>query len=272
MIKPVWLFWETIGKKPEPAYITLCKWCFLHQWPDANIIFLNKGNIESYLPGITNLVDNIEVDIKGRLDRLKRLVIPQKLNEAVKCDVYRAFILKHYGGIYLDISAVPIKPITPYFNILDHDDFFITQRSSHNKRHYPVGFYGTHQGSAIIEEYCEQILIRLQKGKELHYNELGHFMLSPIIEKNKSAVRILPEQVIMPITFEEADQALSSKEIELNDFDLNQILCFKLANQPFKTIFKDYTVSRLYYNDMFIGKLFRHALPENIFKKLKSGY
>jgi len=266
MNNPIWLYWETIKNKPEPAYITLCKWCFLHQWSDANIIFLNKTNIDAYLPGISKLVEKIEVDVTGRLDKLKRKLIPQKLNEAVKCDVYRAFILKNYGGIYLDISAIPMNPIKPFFNLLDSHDFFVTQRQSHQKEHYPVAFYGCTKNSLIINEYCAQIIARLKLNNNLHYNELGHFTLTPIVNKYKKTAQVLPEKTIMPITFEEAKKALVSSTLTLTEYDLVNILCFKLSNQPFKTVLKNFVLEDLYYSPLFIGKLFRHSLPETVFK------
>jgi len=267
MKNPVWLFWETRGNKAEPAYITLCKWCFLHQWQDANLILLNKNNIDTYLPGSTKLVEHIEVDITGRLDRFKRKFIPQKLNEAVKCDVYRAFILKNYGGIYLDISSVPINPIDNFFDTLHQYDFFCTQRQSHQKNHYPVGFYGCNKNTTIINDYCEQIVTLLNKKDEFHYNELGAYSLTPIVNQYIENATIFSEKTIMPITFEDAKELLISEQLKMSDFDLKNILCFKLSNQPFKTVLKNYSIEELYSSPLFIGKLFRHALPEHVYTK-----
>ncbi|OJF68807.1 hypothetical protein BK026_08395 [Alteromonas sp. V450] len=90
----LWLFWNNPNNRKEPAYVTLCKWAVLHNWSDSNPIFLNEGNIEDYLPGIRSKVEGIQVNVKGRLDRLSRKFKHNPLNEAVKCDVYRANILK----------------------------------------------------------------------------------------------------------------------------------------------------------------------------------
>ena len=41
---------------------------------------------------------------------------------------------------------------------------------------------------------------------------------------------------------------------------------FKLFNSPFKGELADYSIEQLYRCEFFIGKLFRHALPEDAFE------
>jgi hypothetical protein len=267
MNNPVWLYWETQKGKPEPAYITLCRWTMLYQWPKENLIFLNSNNIEHYLPGIKIRVGKIEVDVKGRVDLLKRKVKPNPLNLAVKCDVYRANILNEYGGIYLDSSSIALRSVSHYFSALsDEKSFIVAQRQSHGRAHNPVSFYGCRAKSEIINTYTKMINNLVLNQDHFHYNELGASALTPVVSAHKDSAIILNEKIIMPVTFENAEAIYLSQEIQPKDF-LNEDVClFKLFNGPFKkAALKSLTIQELYYSECFIGKLFRYALPEKQF-------
>jgi hypothetical protein len=241
----------------------------LHHWSDANLIFLNKDNIDCYLPGITHLTKTLSVDVKGRLDRFKRKFIPNKSDLAVKCDVYRANILNQYGGIYCDASAIALGSLSSYFDSIEKDQvFLVSQRQSHHKDHYPVSFYGCPAHSSIISEYVQQIDRLLEQKNEFHYNEIGALCLTPIVNRLKPEARILNENEIMPVTFEDADSVYLQQGIEIEEVINGTQSVFKLFNNPFKTTLADASIEELYYADVFIGELFRKAIPEPVYKKL----
>lgn len=266
MKDPVWLYWETINNQPEPAYITLCRWTMLHNWADANLIFLNPQNIDAYLPGISQHVHDIQVDVTGRLDLAIRKFKPNPKNIAVKCDVIRANILNHYGGFYIDISSVALKPINKYFQILNGEkDFFISKRQSHNKSHYPVSFYGCTKNSSIINNYTKEINALVKYKNTFHYNELGASMLEPIVNTHIDQATILDENEFIPITFEDANTDYLRTDLEPKDIISPNTTIFKLLNAPFKTNFLTFSINDLYQSNTLVGKIFRHALPQQAF-------
>ncbi len=266
MKKPVWLYWESFNNQAEPAYITLCRWTMLHNWSDANLIFLNPQNIDSYLPGISKHVSDIQVDVKGRLDLAMRKFKPNSINLAVKCDVIRANLLKTYGGFYIDISSVALKPINQYFDLLnDQKSFFISQRQSHNKSHYPVGFYGCTKDSSIINQYSDTINNLVNKKNKFHYNELGASALEPIVNAHKDQATVLNENEFMPVTFEDAIEIYLRTDLELDNILAPNTTIFKLLSRPFKTSFSNLSINDLYMSNTLVGKVFRHALPEQAF-------
>jgi len=268
MHNPIWLYWETMKNRTEPAYITLCRWTMLHNWSSENLIFLNSQNIENYLPGINHKIGKIEVNVKGRFDLLKRKIKPNLLNLAVKCDVYRANILNEYGGIYVDSSAIALAPLKPYFDLLNNNKTFtVSQRQSHGKSHNPVSFYGCKPKTNVIQQYCETINSLVMNKEHFHYNELGASALTPIVSENISEVITLNENEIMPITFEDADKLYQDKKLTPKDILIDNAKIFKLFNSPFKTTFSNMTINELYYSENFIGKLYREALPEAVFLK-----
>lgn len=275
MKNPIWLYWESLNNKPEPAYITLCRWTMLHHWGEHNLIFLNSANIEHYLPGINRRIGQIEVDVVGRFDLLQRKLKfkANNLNLAVKCDVYRANLLNEYGGIYVDSSAIALQPLTKYFDEIEQGKpFFISQRQSFNRNHYPVSFYGSRPKGSIINAYCKVINRLVQSKTNFHYNEIGASALTPIVNKMLDEALIVNEKEVMPITFESADQDYINLQISPKDLVNDSACIFKLFNNPFKTKLAHLNVEELYNSEYLIGKLFRYALPQNKFEYYNNLY
>jgi hypothetical protein len=266
MDRPIWLYWENLPNKQEPSYITLCRWTILHNWSDNNLIFLNSDNIEYYLPGIKALIGQVEVDVKGRLDLLKRKIKPNSSNLAVACDVYRANILKKYGGVYADTSIIALKSLTPYFDLLDgRKSFIASRRDSHGKSHIPVSFYGCKPNSVVINSYVENINELVANKNHFHYNELGATALTPIVDKHQQDAILLQEKDIMPVTFESASLVYNNATINPDEVLPANAVLFKLFNEPFKKELSNQSVEQLYNADNFLGKLFRIALPKSVF-------
>jgi hypothetical protein len=239
----------------------------LENLTDCNLNIVTPDNIEKYLPGINNLIGNIEVDVKGRLDRFTRKFTKNRKNLAVKCDVIRAFLLQRYGGIYIDSDAIIFDDLTCYFEKLESKEFIIARRDSHGKKHCSVGFYGCQANSKIINEYVEQISNKLNQKNEVSYNDLGAALLTPLVDKHINTVEILPESEIQPITFEDARQVFTDKKIPLIEvFPENQKI-FMLFNGPFANELKNITIENLYNSDYFISRAFRKAIPIKAFLK-----
>lgn len=145
--------------------------------------------------------------------------------------------------------------------------FLITQRSSHGKKNYPVGFYGSAPHGEIISKYCYEIDRQLNKKSKFHYTELGASLLQPIIDQSRQQTAVLAEKTILPITFENAQSVFLSNMEPIEVISENSLLV-KLFNGPFKNEpLKSMTIEQLYYQDNLLGRLFRLALPEEIFIK-----
>ena len=267
MDNPVWVYWENFRNKPEPAYITLCRWTMLYNWRDENIIFINPENIDYYLPGISSRVSGIESSIHGRAERLKRKFFKSRISLATKADAIRASVLRTYGGIYADSGTVALGSLDKYFSQLRREsvDFIISQRSSHGRSDFPVSIYGCNPSSQIIQEYVSQIYALLEKTKEFDYNGLGTILLTPIVRSHLDETAIIPERDIMPITAEDSLRLYSARDVEPTSLISENNVVFKLFNYPFKCQLKSHSIEHLYHSDFFVGKLFRHALPEQAF-------
>lgn len=272
MRRPVWVYWENFKSRPEPAYITLCRLSMLHHWRDECVVFVTPENLEYYLPGMTRRVSRIEADIEGRRDRILRAFIKQRKSLAVRADVIRANLLRAFGGIYVDASSVALGTLGRYFDVLERGDrsFLISQRETHGRSDYPVGFYGCRTGSDIIEEYVAQIDALLARSCEFDYNGLGTILLSPIVRSKIDQAYVIPEAEIMPVTYERADAMYTGPADTLSLGDSASMAVFKLFNSPFSGPLARLTVEQLYRADMFIGELFRTAIPESVFQSYMS--
>jgi len=245
----------------------------LHNWSDSNLIFVNKRNLDFYLPGISESIKDIEVDVSGRLDLIKRKFKPSTKSLAVRCDVIRANLLNEYGGIYIDISSIALRSIDKYFQIINDingKNFICSQRQSHGKTHYPVSFYGCNTKSKIIKLYSKKINELIRSKNTFHYNELGAESFTPIVDEYIDEAVIIDQAELMPIPFEDADRLCPSKNIELDDIFTGDPIAFKLFSGVFKNSLADLNIMELYHGDNVVGKVFRKALPIVVFEKYHS--
>lgn len=270
MAKTIWVYWENLGRASiEPPHITLCRWTMLYRLRDCSLCILTPENIEKYVPGIKSKVKNLQVDVKGRVDRWGRKLFGQKRkNVAVSCDIYRANILKEHGGIYVDSDCIFLDDMSGYFSALDHFDFQVVRRDSHGKKHCPVNFMGSNRNGRLISEYVAAQDELLSKRSEVSYNELGAGLLTQVIDRNPLGVKIYDEAESMPITFEEfyrfAAPASTTSSESISD---NQRLVM-LFNDIFDTELAQCDVKALYHHPSLIGDVFRRALPLYEFEKM----
>ena len=271
MKKTVWVYWENLHKNvPEPAYIKLSRWTMLQNLTDCSLVIVNPDNLEKYLPGVHSILSGIEVDIKGQLDRsFRKLGKRCRKNVAVKCDVIRALLLYHYGGIYIDSDAIVLGSFGKYFDVLTKHDFFIVQRQTHGQSHVSIGFYGCNPKTEIMRHYIYGIYKKLQTCKEVTYVSLGASLLTPIVEKFAQRAKIFDEDEAQPITCEDArtkfiDESLKPEQVFGNDQKI-----FMLFNGPFQGKLKNIGINELYNGDYFISKVFRKALSRDEFNKFQ---
>ncbi|MGF1685716.1 hypothetical protein L4C36_03365 [Photobacterium japonica] len=252
--------------------MTLSRWTMLNNLSDCMVIFVNPDNIEKYLPGINQLVDGIEVEVRGRLDRFCRHFTPSnRKNIAVKCDVIRSLLLYYYGGVYLDADAIVLDDFNKYFDLLEQHQFIIPQRQSHNKDHMSISFYGSTAKGKIITLYTQAIKQRLSQNKEVAYNELGAGMLTPIVKAHQDAAYIFDESETQPITYENSVSHFLSTDLNPEDILPKEQIIFMLFNDPFQGEMKNILIQDLYHSDMLISKIFRKAIPEEAFNHLLRG-
>ena len=274
MNKTVWIYWQNMkGVVRPPAYIELSRWTMLHNLKDCNLAIVTPDNVEMYLPGVTNLIKDIQIDVLGRADRFKRrFKNDSRKNLAVKTDVIRALLLQKYGGLYIDADAIVFKDLTYYFDLIAKKGFAGVRRSSEGKDHISVGFYGSEPHGQVISNYVAAIKLALTKKHEFAYNDLGGQLLTKSYLAASDSATLISEKEIQPVTFEHARNVFPSAEIEVDTRLEHDQKIMMLFNGPFHNELKDLSIDELYFSDTFVGKCFRRALPEPVFRDFYDSY
>lgn len=266
MKNAVWTYWENPkGVKNEPAYITLCRWTMLHNLKNCCLISVTPENLDKYLPGMSKKSSDISAHNLGRIDKFIRFFKGDPRSLAIKCDLIRAHLLKHYGGIYIDSDAIILSDISHYFELLEEHGFIIIKRSSHGKSHVSINFYGSIAQHNVICEYTNEQNNRLNKTRTFDFTDLGDVALNPIANKLKREIYFIPEREIQVVTFEESEKILLSKSVTPSELLNGNESVFMLYNGIFKSQLKGWTIRELYDSDYLVSKIFRRALPEQTF-------
>ena len=86
---PVWSFWHNLDDPDTPTIVKTNFKCIKEVYPDWQLIVMTKDNVDKYSP-------------RDVIDAASNLQIMHK------ADLYRLYVLKEYGGLWID-SSVLIK-------------------------------------------------------------------------------------------------------------------------------------------------------------------
>jgi hypothetical protein len=102
----IWSYWENKAGRANPyAHIQLCFETMKKHYGKYNFIILNPDTIKQYIP-------NVRTDLND-------LMIAQKV------DYYRVYLLKMYGGIWVDADTIALKNLDEVFDKLDNGYDFV---------------------------------------------------------------------------------------------------------------------------------------------------
>jgi hypothetical protein len=108
----IWMCWfQGINDKKIPPLNKKCinKWIELNQ-KQWNINILSFENIESYVPEFFQILDG------------------KNLSLTKQSDLLRILLLEKYGGVWVDASVYPIKPLSEFIHILLNNTQFFAYR------------------------------------------------------------------------------------------------------------------------------------------------
>ncbi len=124
--KIIWIYWDSLYSIPN--IIKTNVECITKLYKDWKVIFLNKYNIHYYIP--RNII------------RLANGYIVQH-----KTDLYRLYLLKHYGGLWLD-AGILVKDVD-FINSLYHQCICTNKIGLYDI----TKFYNNNTGFPIIENW-----------------------------------------------------------------------------------------------------------------------
>ncbi len=239
-VPSIWMYWEG----PMPAYIELCYQTVLAH--NKHVRLLNRAMFDELF-----IVDR---DIN--IDQLA-------LNH--KSDFVRAYLLKHYGGLYLDADCIVMCNLEPLLTLTEQADYvgYCERQGT-----ISAGLMVSVAHGEVITEHYRSVCERIRQGGPFEWLDLGAWPLARALAKYPQRHHLVPTEMIMPIYWGRSEEfCIRRSDTEHESFLQRDALCYMLANNTIKgneqtRILTTLSKEELLRADYFLSFLFRRALNE----------
>ncbi len=242
MAETIWLYWEG----PQPPYISLCCQTVLAHHPtgSAEVRILNRSDFDALFTRDRDL----------DLDRLA----PNH-----RCDFIRAYLLHHFGGLYVDADCIVLRNLAPVL-ALARQHGFVGYREPQG--YMSCNFMASIAGGAVIRDHYERLCATIRGGHPLEWLDLASVPMNAAIAAHPGAYHLLPTEQIMPLPWNESEAlTIRRGDAEHERFFRSDAYCYMLSNNTIRT--RDQTriityipAAHLLRDRFFISFLFRKAL------------
>jgi hypothetical protein len=226
----VWLYWE--GNCPD--WIRACRRTILRHAPSVRALDA------------------------GTFDRLRvhdRDIALGGLHVAHRADFIRAYLLAHYGGLWIDSDCLVMGSLRPVLEQLSQHELV-----AHRERSGVVsnGFVGARAGSRVADAFYRHICSVLRSKQRLGWTTLGSDALGVALAETRSPWLELPCQSIQPICWSQPEAFVQRGQPAEHEqhFD-SSALCYMLSNTE---ISRHHYGPQLLNPDTFFSYLLRRAL------------
>jgi glycosyl transferase-like sugar-binding protein len=238
----VWLYWEG----PQPPYISLCLKTVRVHHPNARVL------------------DRAAFDALFRSDR-DLDIDALALNH--KSDFIRAYLLAHYGGLYVDADCIVLRSLGPVLEMAGERGFAGYRE--------PLGymscnFMAASAGSAVIADHYERVCARLRSGKPLEWLDLASVPMDQAVVAHPEEYCLIPTEQVMPLSWTKSHElCIQRSDEEHSRYVREDAFCYMLSNNTIKSRLKtrilcympeDHLLAARY----FISYLFRRALTQGV--------
>jgi hypothetical protein len=150
--KKIWIYWNN-GLKDCPGLIKTSYDSWTKMNPEYEVIFLHDGNLEEHLGFDLN-----DIFYLSSVDIIT----------ALKADVLRMYLLKKYGGIWVDSTTFCLKPLATWFDSETEDTgFFIFRNREIKTRPGEVWFIASQKNGEIISRMLEYFIEHIFKKRNV---------------------------------------------------------------------------------------------------------
>lgn len=207
MPNTIWLYWEG----PKPPYIALC--CQTIRAHNENVVELDREAFD-------------------RLFTHDRDVPIDRLSSVHRSDFVRAYLLKHYGGLYIDPDCVVMRSLMPVLQMA-HENDFIAYRE-------PLGsmsasLMASRAQGRVISEHYTRVSAAVRSGRSLQWLDLTSYPLEGAVRQYPHDVVLLPTELVMPVSW--VDSALfcvRRSDAEHERHLAHGAYCYMLSNNTIK--------------------------------------
>lgn len=193
----------------------------------------------------------------------------QDLFVVQKSDFIRAYLLRHYGGVWIDADCLIMKSLEPILKMSEMWDFFYYRQKCSDLSN---AFIGARKGSPVAKRFYELVHSRLYKMKfpflygsqPLGWLEIGSVMMNQALDQVNADCLQISAEMVAPYDWNEGEVYFEqSGEKEFEEMNKNYFLCHMLSNQAIKG-FEDETKDKLEHKDSFFSYLVKKS-AENEF-------
>jgi hypothetical protein len=231
----LWMFWEG----PRWPYIDLCAQTITAHNPNVRVLD-RKGFDELVEPH-----DQISIS-------------HLKLNH--QADYVRAYLLYRYGGIWLDIDCIVLRPLRPLLDALAVCDYIGYRESKYDEPQ--LGLMVSRAGGHIISRHYEKVADFLRRGTEPEWLDLSSWpMNQALAETGWQGYLQLERAAVAPISWTDSDDFfIERRDAEHDRFFRDDALCYMLYNVLVPVWFKEASRHEILSGSTFLSYLFRRAL------------
>lgn len=129
-----------------------------------------------------------------------------KLYVAHRADFIRAYLLKHFGGAWIDADCIVLQSLEPLCRL----------RASYGLVCYrePPGaiankFLIADPQAPIISDYYDSVVAYIRDEQPMFWAAIGSHLLTRAIARHPNDAKILPGECIMPISWTESERFLA---------------------------------------------------------------
>lgn len=189
MKKIIWMCWfqgyeDMLNKSPNSLNsICISRWISLN--PDWEVKVLSQDTISDYVPEYFKIVDSS----------------PCRSMPA-RSDLLRILLLEKFGGVWVDASVYPMKPLSEFYNEIVNQTGFFTYRFiprggyDRRKKCETVSWFlcVNEPNSYLIKKWKEEFIKRFMKFKRWPYFTF-HESLTFLYDKDFKVRKVLDDMI-----------------------------------------------------------------------------
>ena len=233
----IWMYWEG----PMPEYIALC----------CKTVLAHNQHVR--------LLDRAAFDELFMFDRdinIDAIAVQQK------SDFISAYLLRYYGGIYVDPDCIVLRSLMPILEMVEQANF-VGYREPQGS--ISCNFMAAKAGGEVITAYYKHNCEHVRSGQPIEWSDLGAKSLEKAVAEYPGKYRLLPTEAIMPIAWYRSEELAIQRNDEGHECLLKRdAFCYMLSNNTIKgrestKILTMLSEEELLKGNYFISFLFRRA-------------
>ncbi|HET8853356.1 MAG TPA: glycosyltransferase, partial [Ktedonobacteraceae bacterium] len=180
-----------------------------------------------------------------------------------QADFIRAYLLKHYGGLYVDADCIVMRSLSPIQEMVEQYGF-VGYREPQGD--VSCNFMASEPGGAVINAHYEAVCETLRSRRRRGWLDLCSVPLNKATARFPGKNFLLPTQAVMPLGWSESEQLYRRGSDEEHErYFQHDAFCYMLANQTIRTLPQTQTLysmseEQILNENYFISFLLRSSL------------